>query len=193
MPVRSSRRLFLAIALPLVVAATAGYWWSTPRDAALIAGVRVNGSPEFVQQIDAALTLLRERSPDDFDMVVRYIGRIAQARRSGMNADANPPQLDLNDRTTNYSVTWCAGSIVHDAYHSKLYHEYRDKFGEPVPDSAWRGKDRELECNQLQLNVLANIGAPEFEIEHLRRQDGSHYDLDGDGEETWRDYWKRDW
>ena len=60
MPVRSSRRLFLAIALPLVVAATAGYWWSTPRDAALIAGVRVNGSPEFVQQIDAALTLQGE-------------------------------------------------------------------------------------------------------------------------------------
>jgi hypothetical protein len=137
--------------------------------------------------------LLRERSPNEFQTVVRYIGRIRNARRSGMNAETNPPTLDLSDRTWNYSVSWCAGSIVHDAHHSKLYHEYREQYGEPVPDDAWRGKKREQECIQIQLSALENIGAPKFEVEHLRSQDGGHYDLDGDGEETWADYWQRDW
>jgi hypothetical protein len=195
MALMSRAPLLPLILLPfaLATAMVTGYLWLPRPDDVLIAGVEVRGSPEFVGRIKAALQLLCDRSPDEFDIVQKYVGRIQQAERSGMNADAHPPTLDLSDRTSNYSLTWCAGSIVHDAYHSKLFHDYRTEFGEPVPDSAWRGKAREMECNQLQMSVLKNIGAPAFELEHLSRQDGGHFDLDGDGEETWNDYYKRDW
>jgi hypothetical protein len=55
------------------------------------------------------------------------------------------------------------------------------------------GRARELECIQFQLQTLQEIAAPNSEVQYLSSQDGSHVDLDGDGQSTWRDYWARDW
>ena len=75
-----------------------------------------------------------------------------------MRTYAARPTFDLGTETAYHSVTWCAGAIAHDAYHSKLYHDYRDAYGEPVPDDAWCGQAKELTCNEFQLRVLREIG-----------------------------------
>jgi len=110
-----------------------------------------------------------------------------------MRAYDDPPTFDLANRTAYYSVSWCAGSIAHDAYHSKLYHDHLQAFGMPVPDEVWTGQDKEMECVEFQVRVMKDIEAPASEVFYLSGQDGSHYDLDGDSKETWNDYWNRDW
>jgi hypothetical protein len=156
-------------------------------------GVQICGDKDFIEQVERSLRLLREKSPDAFKLTQRFAPRIEQSSRSGMRAYVDPPTFDLSPITANYSDTWCAGSIAHDTYHSKLYHEYVDAHGGPVPDEEWCGKAKELECIQYQARVLKDIGAPESEVSYVSKLDGSHFDLNGDGKETWIDYWRRDW
>ena len=92
--------------------------------------------------MERSLGLLREKSPDAFKLTQRYAPRIEQSSRSGMRAYDDPPTFDLSPKTANYSDTWCAGSIAHDTYHSKLYHEYLDAHGGPVPTKHGAGKPR---------------------------------------------------
>jgi hypothetical protein len=193
MSVALAKRRLLAIGLTLGVGAVVGYGCFPRQHESIFDGVQVRGNKEFIQQVEASLTLLRDKSPDAFALTRQYVKRIRQSRRSGMRAYANPPTFDLGNKTAHHSVTWCAGSIAHDAFHSKLYHEYREANGEPVPDDAWCGQARELECNNFQLGVLKDIGAPEYEVSYLSGLDGTHFDVDGDGEETWKDRWKQDW
>jgi hypothetical protein len=156
-------------------------------------GIQIRGDKAFIAQVEGSLKLLRENSPDAFKLTQRFAPRIEQSSRSGMRAYATPPTFDLSPKTANYSDTWCAGSIAHDTYHSKLYHEYLDAHDGPVPDEEWSGKDKELECIHFQERVLKDIGAPNHEITYVSHLDGSHFDLDGDGAETSHDYRLRDW
>jgi hypothetical protein len=156
-------------------------------------GVQIRGDKAFIERVEGSLKLLREKSPDAFQLTRRFAPRIAESSRSGMRAYADPPTFDLSPKTANYSDTWCAGSIAHDTYHSKLYHEYLDAHNGPVPDEEWSGKAKELECIHYQARVLRDIGAPPSEITYVDQLDGSHFDLNGDGKETWIDYWLRDW
>ncbi len=110
-----------------------------------------------------------------------------------MWAFSNPPVFEMADPTTFASVTWCAGSIAHDALHSKQYHDFKATHGAPVPSEVWTGKKSELACIAFQLEVLEKIGAPERELEHLKQLDGRHYDVNGDGKYSMEDYWQRDW
>jgi len=82
--------------------------------------LEINGTATFKEQVTNSLALLRSRSPESYGVVTTYIGRISQAKHSGMAAYENPPTMELNDRTAFYSVTWCASSIAHDSIHSKL-------------------------------------------------------------------------
>jgi hypothetical protein len=193
MPFALTRRKLLLVSVIVVTGALLGSWFAlNPHDSS-IEGIQVWGSKEFIAQVEKALTLLRDKSPDDLALVQHYVGRIQEHERSGMRAYDNPPTFDLNMKTAGYSVSWCAGSIVHDAFHSKLYNDYRAAHGEPVPDSEWTGQAAEMKCIVVQLSTLNSIGAPEYEIEYASTLDGSHFDLDGDGQSTDNDYWKADW
>jgi hypothetical protein len=138
-------------------------------------GIRVSGDEKFNEQVQGALNLLHDKSPSAFSLTERYVKRIEQSARSGMRADADPPTFDLAPKTAFYSVSWCAGSIAHDTFHSKLYHEYVQTHGKPVPFDAWCGQAREMECIKFQIGVLKEIGAPEYEITYTSQLDGSHY------------------
>jgi hypothetical protein len=149
------------------------------RHQATFEGIDVRGSERFVGQVTKALVLLRDKSPDTFAVVGQFVKRIREHSRSGMRAYDDPPTFDLAPRSAYHSLTWCSGAIAHDAYHSKLYHDYRSAHGKPVPYDAWCGQARELECNQFQAVALEEIGAPRNEIDYLRGLDGSHFDDNG--------------
>jgi len=143
--------------------------------------IEIVGPVDFIVQVKAGLDLLKEKAVKEFDVVSLYIGRIEQApppptAQSGMAAYESPPTYYLGRKTAFYSLTWCAGCIAHDAYHSKLYHEYLKSFPDkPVPDSIWSGTLVELDCNKFQLGVCLKISAPEHEIKHLKSLDGTHW------------------
>ncbi len=156
-------------------------------------GIDIKGSAAFIQQVAKALDSLEEKAPQAYKIVREYIGRIEQGPRSGMWAAKTPPTYEMADPTAFYSVTWCAGSIAHDAFHSKLYHDHVKKNGGPVPDEVWIGIDAEKRCLSHQLAVLKKIGAPKREVDHCAKQKGTHHDVNKDGKYDWEDYKKRDW
>jgi len=55
------------------------------------------------------------------------------------------------------------------------------------------GQVAELEANRYQLGVLQLVGAPQSEITYMQSQNGGHADLNGDGEYTWEDYYRRNY
>jgi hypothetical protein len=110
--------------------------------------------------------LLRAKSPDGYAILTNQVGIIHQAKHSGMKAGKKPPVFDLNDRSAFYSLTWCAGVMAHDSFHSKLYHDYKRDHWLLVPRKVWTGRDAERKCLDHQARVLSEIGAPKGEVDY---------------------------
>ncbi|CAG1013010.1 hypothetical protein ANAEL_04575 [Anaerolineales bacterium] len=157
-------------------------------------GIEIRGEDQFVAQTIAALTLLEQKAPDTFQKIQTYVGIIEQGEHSGMWAWEVPPRYEVGDSTAFFSITWYASTIAHDATHSELYTQYQIAHpGEPVPDSAFGGVEIERFCIGYQLEVARRIGAPQSEIDYLSSLDGTHCDLDNDGDCDWEDYQNRNW
>jgi hypothetical protein len=107
-----------------------------------------------------------------------------------MWAYKTPPTYEMSDSTAFYSLSWCAATIAHDSYHSKLYHEYQKTHGGDVPAAVWTGTAAEQQCMKHQLDVMQRIGATQWEIDYAKKQADGHYAKD---HETWEDYNKRKW
>jgi len=124
-----------------------------------------------------ALELLKTKVPSFYKEVSIYIKVIKGVEKgSGMEAFADPPTFLAGDKTRNYSPVWYAGCIVHDAVHSKLYHEYlRQHPGKKVPARAWTGKRSEEICIEQQITVLRRLKAPQYMVEHVKSERESGY------------------
>jgi hypothetical protein len=156
--------------------------------------IEIRGEADFIIQTIAALTLLEQKAPDAFEKTQTYVGIIEQGDHSGMWAWEIPPRYEVGDVTAFFSVTWYASTIAHDATHSELYAQYQAAHpGEPVPEDAYGGVEVERFCIGYQLEVSKRIGAPQSEIDYLSSLDGTHCDLDNDGDCDWDDYENRDW
>ncbi len=155
--------------------------------------IDIVGSPEYKQQVTQALILLSKKSPEAYQIVKKYIGRIEQNERSAMLAYKNPPTYQMSNKTAFHSLTWCASTIAHDSYHSKLYHDYEDKHGKPVPYEIWAGFEAEKKSISHQIKTLKQIEAPLSEINYCISLDGTHADVNKDGKLDSKDYELRDW
>jgi hypothetical protein len=156
--------------------------------------IQISGDKAFVQRTKAALQLLKKKTPEKYAIVLKYVGKIQQHTYSGMAASENPPTYKVGSQTSNASLTWYASTIVHDAYHSKLYYDYLYTHKEAVPDEVWTGMDAEMHCLDIQIKTLEKIKAPTYEIKYARSLRGSNWwDLDGDGDYDAEDEKKRDW
>ncbi len=165
-----------------------------PADPTIYGNIKIIGSEEFVTQTRAALALLEAKDIAAFNKIQTYVGIIQQGEHSGMWAWEVPPRYEVADPTAFYSLTWYASTIAHDATHSELYQQYAAAHpGENVPEDAYGGVENERFCNGYQLEVLKRIGAPQHEIDHMAAQDGTHCDVDDDGDCDWDDYQNRDW
>lgn len=136
--------------------------------------IKIQGSSDFTNKTEKALRLLELRSPNSSTIINRYIGMIKQNSYSGMAAYANPPTFLVGDATANSSETWYAGCIAHDSYHSKLYNDYKAKYGS-VPDDVWTGQRAEMECLEFQIQVLTEISAPQHEIDYAKSLKGQNW------------------
>ena len=147
--------------------------------------ITIVGSAAFVDHVRQALTLLRNKSPSGYPVVKKYIGRINEGTTSGMYAYYNPPTFQmsakealLNESNKDYALQWCASAIVHDAYHSKKYHDYREAHGyshHPYPPIyVWTGEAVERECIAFQKKVCGEIGAYQTICEYLEKSDGRY-------------------
>ena len=156
--------------------------------------LRGDSEPEFLPSIPdpaqrrarEALALLKAKAPAAYVMVLGYIGVIEpSSARNHMRAWVTPPTMGLAADTPSRTVTLVAGSFAHEAYHSKLYHDYLGAHpGAAVPYQAWGGTQSEIRCERFALDVMRQIGAPTREIDWAKAHgDGSHvndWDYQGD-------------
>lgn len=145
-------------------------------------GIQVRGSDRFLEQITEALALVRRESPADFAIIAEHVEMIESSHRSGMRVAR--ATCSLAPATAFHSLTWCAGSIAHEAYHSKLARQ---------PGHSYGLAEEEQACIDYQLTVMKRLGAPREEIDYLASADGRHFDTNGDGRYTWADFHERDW
>ncbi len=150
----------------------------------------VVGSERFKDQVHGAIVLLQQHDLSAYEVLTNNVGRIEEARRSGMRAYDTPPVYEMSDKTAFYSVTWCAATIAHDSFHSKLYHDYQRANPGRVPDSVWTGQAAERKCMEHQLGVMRNIGASAWEISYAASQADGHYVTNA---LNWAEYRKRWW
>lgn len=176
---------FLRIFLPflLVPILQACNRWS-------ISKPEIVGSEQFKDQVQQAMVLFQQRDLAAYEIVTNNVGRIEEGDRSGIRADETPTVYVMSDRTAFDSLTWCAATIAHDSFHSKLYHDYQKAHPGPVPDSIWAGRVAEQECMEHQLVVMHSIGASEEEISYARTQADGHYVTNA---ADWQEYKKRKW
>ena len=136
---------------------------------------------EFVKKIKEACILLRDKAGARYTTLYNNVIKIRAFSKSG--ADVSVSNIDIARRTFDASLTWLASVLIHESHHIMQYKAKKD----------YSGTAAEQECNAIQLEVLRLIGAPQSEITYMLSQTGNHFDLDGDGKYTKKDYEKRDW
>src|ERR1035438_3563461 len=115
----------------------------------------LQGTPRFDEQVEKALALLKAQSPAGYATVTNYFGIVQQYKHSGMEVHHRPPIFQLNGNSAYVSVTWCAGVIAHDSFHSKLYFDYKKQhpWAIWVPGEVYGGERAERSCLEHQLSV----------------------------------------
>ena len=152
--------------------------------------IQILGSERFSNQVYQAVRLLQSHDLEAYEILTNHVGRIQEGERSGMWAFKEPPTYEMSDTTAFYSLTWCAATIAHDSFHSKLYRDYLKGSPGPVPEGIWTGIAAEQQCMRHQLAVMEQIGASKDELTYARQQADGHYVKD---HETWQDYQQRKW
>ncbi len=152
----------------------------------------------FVNKIQSAILLLKEKSPDEYAIMQKYIGKIRATRASGANYNEDIMTIEIAKRTFDASLEWLASVLIHETHHIRKYKDTGKKYGDAylMKDRKAAFKvmvDEEMECNKIQLVALINIGGAQYEIDHLKAQKGDHFDIDKDGDYDSDDYGLRDW
>ena len=127
--------------------------------------ITITGDAAFTQNTQKALSVIKKGSESGYALVTGYVAIIEQNEFSGMRAYDELPTFQVGKATYNASTTWYAGAIVHDAYHSKLFHDALEKYGY-VTYEMWMGENAEKWCLSVQIDFLIEIGAPQYEIDH---------------------------
>ena len=145
--------------------------------------VELLGPPSFIEATTAALRLLREKAPEQADFLERYVTRVQRHCPSGAAVGRPTPVVHVSDRLWALPTAIYASILVHEAVH---FYQYRID-----PSSPRCRPEREQEAIVYQLDVLHRLAPTSPFIDHLRRQEGTHGDLDGDGDCDTDDYARR--
>ena len=138
--------------------------------AAQSSNITIKGDENCKQKTSAALALLKNKTPTDYEQVVKYIGVIECVEQgSGMWAWESPPRYTAGKSTYEADTLWYAGTIAHDAHHSALYHDYQLSHpGQSIPSDIYTGEQAEADCLKVQYDALARMGATASTLDYLK-------------------------
>lgn len=158
----------------------------------LVDGIVIRGSPEFIERTRSALALLKSSYLDAYMQLTKHVLTIEEHDKSGANVWART--IQVGNRTSDYSLTWYASSLVHDCRHVSQYQDYLAAYpGRTVPPEVYTSQEAELDCMRRQIEALIRMKAPQHEIDWAQKQDGTFSDTNRDGLYDKKDYKKRDW
>lgn len=143
----------------------------------IINPIKVVGDDNCQTKTQEALSLLKTKAPSHYANVTKYIGIIECIDAgSGMLAEENPPRYQVGASTVAAGTIWYAGTIVHDATHSRLYHDYLVLHpSQPVPMEIWTGASAESECLDVQHDALSRIGASQSNLDYVKNIKDTQY------------------
>jgi hypothetical protein len=123
---------------------------------------------DFEKRIIEAINLL-QKDPEGYNVVKNNLDKIKQHDASYVIPGVSPITFYISHFTVfppyydnNNGLIWCASTIAHDAYHSKLYKESPHK---AIDD--YTGRDAELKCCKFQLKVCEGIKASNDIISYM--------------------------
>lgn len=130
-------------------------------------GIRIAGSVEFARRTRIALDLVHAHG--FHDGVRQHLGIIQECDRSGVAPERVRPTFRAGPRIWKADTLWYASTIVHEAFHSKLFHENRRRVLciRFTPTKCWKGPDAERKCLSAQLEFLRVCGADEDIIHYV--------------------------
>ena len=139
--------------------------------------ITVIGSEDFKNKTKLAFSLLSDKARNYYDMVLKYVGIIEYADEgSGIYVWENPPRYKVGKATVDAGTIWYAGTIVHDATHSKLYHDYLATHpSESVPEDIYSGEKAEAICLGVQYDALSKIGADQGTLDYVKNVINTRY------------------
>jgi hypothetical protein len=139
-------------------------------------GLEIAGDNNFIERTIEALWLVREKDPLGYAQLRQYLGRIEQGRRTGVRPYTHPPRYEVGDQTARSDPIWYASTLIHEAAHARLYHDYREQYRTTaVPDGVWRGETAERVALRAQYRTLKKLGAPASYLRHLRNASSTEY------------------
>ncbi|PJE65483.1 hypothetical protein COU91_01390 [Candidatus Saccharibacteria bacterium CG10_big_fil_rev_8_21_14_0_10_47_8] len=139
--------------------------------------IHIRGDAACQSSTLEALQLLSQKAAVHYSTVVKYIGIIeCVPSGSGIYAYESPTRYVVGDATRNGGTVWYAGTIAHDAGHSKLYNDYLASHpGQPVPNDVWIGESAEVSCLNAQYDALTKIGASQYQLDYVQNVINTQY------------------
>ena len=164
------------------------------------AGLDIQGPPEFKSQVTHALKLVWLADRSTFLFLRKNISVIRNENKTGFYTDDGRTVAALSTEQAFRSLTWCAGVIAHQAWHSwneinsakkvrrapPLPGERDGRLPEANPVSVnYKGLDAVLSAEDkafaFQLDVLRKVGAPRKETDLVLRRDPRDFTAAHDG------------
>ncbi len=127
--------------------------------------IKVLGNAMCVTQTNSMLTYIQRTSVEDYNYVRRFVGMIECGDHSGVFVWEKPPRFTAGPGVRDKSLTWYAGSLIHDACHVQQFKERKPFTGELA----------EKECLLIQQAALKRLKAPPEEYVSLLEVANTRY------------------
>ncbi len=164
------------------------------------AGMEIEGPPEFKSQVTHALKLVWLADRETFLFLRKHIHIIRNENKTDFYLDNGRPVAAISRDHAFRSLTWCAGIIAHQAWHS-WFTKARKKRSRAVPPPPGEKDERVLDINParldysgldvilymedkasaFQLDVLRKVGAPRRETDPVFRRAPRDFTTGHDG------------
>ena len=141
--------------------------WDAPYNTAYIASQRdalseieIEGPSDFREMMIKSLEILRDRAPDDYKFVGKYVRKIMvddNALKAFINVDTMTIHMERDYGMDEY---WWAAEIVHEAQHAEQRYNVKNLSIE----------EAEMEAGRRDLETLRRIGAPQKYIDFAEKQ-----------------------
>lgn len=166
-------------------------------------GLDIQGSPEFQSQVTHALKLVWLADRETFLFIKTNLPVIRNEDKTGFYLENRRPMAGISNYHAFRSLTWCAGVLAHQAWHSwyTVGQRKKAKAAPPLPGEKdermpeanpakldYKGMDAILytegKAFDFQLEVLKKIGAPRAETEPVFRRAPRDFTAGHDGSYT---------
>jgi len=130
---------------------------ASQRDA--LRDIEITGPAEFQELMRKSLSLLRDRAPEEYLYVGKYI------RKIGMDENLNrglivASKMEVTFEKPIANEYWWAAGLVHEATHAEQRYSVR----------LYSVEQAEMEAEQKEIEVLKKIGAPKDYIQFAEQQ-----------------------